>query len=82
MAEAPINGAVTKEPLASHHRVQAQRKEVRGQWLMVAPAQTLPLLQLPEPRQREGPWSSSTEGQAPRGRGAPKQGRFTSPQCI
>lgn len=54
----PINCTVTKEPLASHHRVQAQRKEVRGQWLTVAPAQTLPRLQLPEPSQREGAWSS------------------------
>nr|XP_033715132.1 spermatogenesis-associated protein 31E1-like [Tursiops truncatus] len=58
VAEVPINGTVTKEPLASHHRVQAQRKEVRGQWLTVAPAQTLPRLQLPEPSQREGAWSS------------------------
>ena len=30
VAEVSVEGAVTKEPLASHHHLQAQRKEVRG----------------------------------------------------
>ena len=29
-AELSVDGAVTKEPLVSHQRLQAQRKEVRG----------------------------------------------------
>ena len=30
MAEVSIDGALTKEALASHHQLQAQKKEVRG----------------------------------------------------
>ena len=53
VAEVSMDGAVTEGSLASHHCLQAQRKEVRGPRLTVAPPQSLPLLQFPEPRQRE-----------------------------
>ena len=42
-AEAPVDGAVTKEPLVSHQHLQPQRKEVRGRWLLVAPPPEFPL---------------------------------------
>ena len=71
VAEVSMDGAVTKEPLASHHNYRP-----RGRKLGVSP-----LLQLSEPRLCEATWSSSTEGQAPRGSGASEQGSFTSPQC-
>ena len=71
VAEVSMDGAVTKEPLASHHNYRP-----RGRKLGVSP-----LLQLSEPRLCEATWSSSTEGQAPRDSGASEQGSFTSPQC-
>ena len=51
-------------------------KNLEAWWLLVAPPQSLPLLQLPEPRQKENTLSSSTEGQAPRDSGASEQGSF------
>ena len=39
VAEMSVDGAVTKEPLVSHHHLQAQRKEVRG---LVAPGGSTP----------------------------------------
>ena len=42
-AEVPTDGTETKEPLASHHHLQAQRKEVRGPVAPGGPTSESPL---------------------------------------
>ena len=42
-AEVPTDGTETKEPLASHHHLQAQRKEVRGPVAPGGPSPESPL---------------------------------------
>ena len=76
-----IDGAVTKSLWCPTAIYRPRGKKLGAPWLLVAPPQNLPLLQVPEPRQRENIWSSSKEGQATRGNGASEKGSFTSPQC-
>ena len=53
MAEVSVDSAVTKEPLASHHQLQAQMKEVRGP--VLSGGSTPESLPTPAPRaQTEG----------------------------
>ena len=53
MAEVSVDSAVTKEPLASHHQLQAQMKEVRGP--VLSGGSTAESLPTPAPRaQTEG----------------------------
>ena len=47
-AEVPTDGTETKEPLASHHHLQAQRKEVRGPVAPGGPSPVLVSMQPPD----------------------------------
>ena len=53
VAEVSIDGAVTKSPWHPTTIYRPRGKKLEARWFLVAPPQGLPLLQLPEPRQRE-----------------------------
>ena len=83
MAEVSMDGAVTEGSLASHHCLQAQRKEVRGPVVPGSPTPGSPLT--PAPRaQAEGECLELLHGGPGSQRlqsGASEQGSFISPQC-
>ena len=81
VAEVSVDGAVTKEPLVSHHHLQAQRKEVRGPVFSGGSTPESPPTPAPRAQTEREHLELSTEGQAPRDSGASENGNFTFPQC-
>ena len=71
----PIDGAVTKEPLASHHHLQPRGKKLgaHGSWW---PPPESPLTPAPRAQTEGEHLELSTEDQAPRDSGASEQGSF------
>ena len=76
VAEVSTDGAVTEGSLASHHCLQAQRKEVRGLVAPGGPTPESPPTPAPRAQTEREHLQLSTEGQAPRDSRISEQGSF------
>ena len=79
-AELSVDGAVTKEPLVSHQRLQAQRKEVRGPLTSGVLTPEFPFYSSSQSPERGRPPGVPDRGPGSQRQRASGQGILTSPQ--